>query len=120
MSVAFLRDGLRELTEDDLIVIAVNKLLEYVGDAVEYACKAAKNSLTGLGHAVVNYATYKQYLVGELGNEYYRFVSVFRMAWLDYAEEAVRLYDALHVVKYPDRWGLPRYAFDVLCGGDQA
>ena len=117
MSIGILRDGLRGLNEDDLIVIAVNKLLEYVGDAVEYACKTARNVYTGLGHAVVNYATYKQYLIGELGNEYYRYVSTFRMAWLDYAEEAVRLYDALHITKYPDRWGLPRYAFDVVCTG---
>ena len=115
VGVGFLRDGLRVVTEDDLIILAVNKLLEYVGDAVETACKTARNTFTGLGHAVINYETYRQYLINELGNEYYRYVSTFRMAWLDYVEEAVRLYDVSHVVKYPDRWGLPRYAFDVLC-----
>ena len=117
MGVGFLRDGLRTLTEDDLIVIAINKLLEYVGDAVETACEQARNVFTGLGHAVINYETYRQYLVGELGSEYYRYVGTFRMAWLDYVEEAVRLYDVSHVVKYLDRLGLPRYAFDVVCEG---
>ena len=117
MSVVFLRDGLRVLTEDDLVILAVNKLLEYVGDAIEHACEQAKNTFTGLGHAVINYAAYRQYLIEVLDNEYYRYVSTFRMAWLDYAEEAIRLYDTVHVIKYPDRWGLPRYAFDVVCTG---
>ena len=104
-----------EIGEDALFTIGVLKLIEYVSDQVEWGCRNARASGGDRAFIHITYTTYKQYLIAMLGNEYYRYVPLFREVWMDMAEEVIRLYGGYQIMRYPDRYGLFRYTFKVYC-----
>ena len=104
-----------ELGEDALFTIGVLKLIEYVSDQIEWGCRNARASGDDRAFIHITYNAYKQYLVALLGDDYYKYVLFFRQAWIEMVEEVIRLYDGTQIMRYPDRYGLFRYTFKVLC-----